>query len=233
MILPLLQSGGTRHMKKIAFSLLGGMALAALASGLAHANVYIGLREAGVNGGALTQVASGADFASWSGAYGSPFDIQSISITNLTDELASTALDILGTRPATLNVFVTSTDQMGNSPWLSAFAVNSLSLGWTITESTFIDFANGIFTTAVPLASEVFNAIGTATSVDSADGPKPHSVTAVYTINDPRGFGSTLGTIRVSAAPVPEPSSILLLLGSIGWLSFIGMRGRKNTTNAA
>lgn len=196
-----------------------------LLAGTAHATAYIGLQEDGVNGGALTQVASGADFASWSGQFGQWFNIHNISVTDLGAKLVSTALDILGTAPRDLTIYVTSTDQIGLGPLLSSLTSNQLPAGGAVRLSTFVDAANGIFTMATQIGDHLFNAIGT--DVDLAPGAlaEPYSVTGVYRIHSAGGnLDAFLDTIKVDAAPVPEPAS----LGLLGAALFVfGMMRRR------
>lgn len=185
-----------------------------LAASAAQADVYIALQETGVNGGARTTVASGADFTSWSGAYGPVFNIHNISVTDFGAKLASTSLDILGTAAATLRVFVTATNQVGLSPLLSSLTSNLIPAGGSVTLSTFVDAGNGVFATTTPLASHAFAAIGTDVSLGGTALAEPYSVTGLYELHSPGGgLDPFLDTIRVSANPVtvPEPSRVGML----------------------
>lgn len=202
-------------------------AISLLAATAARADVYIALQEAGVNGGALTQVATGDDFASWSGQYGAWFNVHNINITNLADKLASTALDLLGTAPRTLFVYVSSTDQTGLAPLLSGLTSNILPVGGSVTLSTFVDAGNGIYATTTALASHTFDAIGAVTELAVAALSEPYSVTGVYEIHSPgHNLASFADTIKVSA--VPEPSTLGLLGGGLVWLGLFFRRSPKH-----
>ena len=88
-------------------------------------------------------------------------------INPLPNILGSTSFQINAGEGGTLRVFVTSqgnTDVSSN--WISSFTSNSLPTGWSVREQTFIDTANGLFTTTgatvTQLGNTLFNAIGTS-----------------------------------------------------------------------
>src|SRR5262245_22128004 len=102
--------------------------------------------------------------------------------------LGSTANDIRAAGPGTLRVFVTSHGNTDvNSSWISSFTSNSLPTGWTVREQTFIDTANGLFTTTpgptvTQLGDHLFNMIDTNVAVALAASGNNYSVTHLYTI---------------------------------------------------
>ena len=80
--------------------------------------------------------------------------------------LGSTSFQINAGEGGTLRVFVTSQNNTDvSSNWISSFTSNSLPTGWSVREQTFIDTANGLFTTTgatvTQLGDHLFNAIGT------------------------------------------------------------------------
>lgn len=186
----------------------------------AQASVLIGLQQAGVNGGAITTQITDGDFASWAGSYGT-FNINAITgavppaTVNILD---STALNISGQTPGELKVYVTSTNQSGGQflSFLSSLTENILPTGWKATLATYVDTTNTPYGLTTNLASHEFNAIGTNVSTLGLDLPALYSITAVYDLVS-TGLGTSLATIHVSASNIPEPSSILLLLGALGW----------------
>jgi hypothetical protein len=136
-----------------------------------------------------------------------------------TDLLNSTSLNIqnlAGIHDAT--VVVTAQNlltPLGFSAIQSSFTSNVLPEGWTVTESTFIDAGNGLFTGAL-LSTQDFNAIGTSvqTAIGNAGAGPFFSVTQLYQIHS-TGVGSALSTINMSA--VPEASTwAMMILGFIG-----------------
>lgn len=160
------------------------------AAGGANASVSIGLQQVGVDGGAITTVATGATTAGAVGlTYGS-FNANSViaQAAPLPDILDSTSLDQMNAHgPGTINVFVTEqglTNPLGTLGFDSGFTVNELPKnGWTVTERSFLDSANGLFTTVTPLGSQAFTSIGTNVQLKAAStGAGPYSLTEEYTI---------------------------------------------------
>lgn len=204
-------------------TLVVAFAFAVFATSALAGTITVGLQEAGVNGGAITTEGSGgSSVAVGPIAYGS-FTINTVTAVATPSEgvLDSNSLNVSGSTAGTLVVYVTGqgiTYPTGTSPFFSSFTTNLLQSGWTVTEATYVDAANGLFTTATPLASKTFTASGldTGSSTNSATvGAGPYSITEVYTIAA-SGTGSANSTIDVSAA---EPASVgllgLVLLGGL------------------
>jgi len=153
-------------------------------------------------------------------------------IDPLPNILGSTSFQINAGDGGTLRVFVTS---QGNtdvgSLWTSSFTSNSLPTGWSVREQTFIDTANGLFTTTpggtvTQLANTLFNAAGTSTATSLAASGNNYSVTELYTITA-TGTGSALSTITLSVAPVPIPAVGAGLPGVIAGVAGLLMWRRR------
>ena len=143
-----------------------------------------------------------------------------------TDLLNSTSLNIqnnAGTH--TVTVIITAQDltgPLGINLFRSSFTSNVLPDGWTVTETTFIDPGNGLFT-GNPLSSHDFSAIGTDVqlALGNAGLVGPYSLTEQYTLHS-NSVGSALSTINISA--IPEASTwAMMMLGFIG-VGFIAFR---------
>jgi hypothetical protein len=173
-----------------------------------------------------------------------PFDANQITATGrpinpLPNILGSTSLQINGTGlGGTLRVFVTSQGNTdASNVWISSFTSNSLPSGWTVREQTFIDTANGLFTTTgatvTQLGDTLFNAIGTSVAGALAPSGNNYSVTHLYTIFAPT-TGSALSTITL-ATPLPGA----LPLFATGLLGLWALRRKRKAepansrTNAA
>jgi hypothetical protein len=119
----------------------------------------------------------------------------------------------------TIDVTVTGLTQSALQLFSSSFGSNVLNGGLTLTEQTFLDTANGIFTTTGPtvtqLGSQGFTGGGFQTQVANLGTvPAPFSITEVYTITG-TSAGNFNANIDVSA--VPEPSTwAMLMLGFLG-----------------
>ena len=127
-------------------------------------------------------------------------------INPLPNILGSTSFQINAGEGGTLRVFVTSQNNTDvSSNWISSFTSNSLPTGWSVREQTFIDTANGLFTTTgatvTQLGNTLFNAIGTSVAAAIAASGNNYSVTHLYTIVA-TGTGSALSTITL-ATPLP------------------------------
>lgn len=199
-------------------ALLVAFALSALATSALADTITIGLQEAGVNGGAIITQASSLGNATVSGASYGTFSLNNISGTGAPflseGAFDSNSLNVSSSTAGTLSVYitdqgVTNAGQPGLIGFLSALTENSLTNGFSVTESTYVDTGNGLFALTTPLASTSFTAIGTDSVETPANIPttNPFSVTAVYTITA-NGAGGANSTINVTA---PEASSIALL----------------------
>jgi hypothetical protein len=171
--------------------------------------VSIGMQE----GGPLTLVAGPSpNTASFSGVFGT-FTFNSVSgfagaAVTPPNILDSSALDTASAAGGTLDVFVTAQNltAVGVANFLSTFTQNSLTAGWTVTESTWIDAGNGMFILATALSSQVFLAAGSASKTASGDtGALLYSATELYHIVAP-GSGTANSTIDLSLAGAPGPT---------------------------
>jgi hypothetical protein len=202
-----------------ALGLVSSIALAAaLPTAVNAATVTIGLQEAGVNGGAITNEGSAAGNLAVSTAYGT-YTINNISGTSdAFNSLSGNSIDTAASS-GILKVFITA--QGLTTPtlsFLSAFTQNSLTAGMTVQELTFFDSANGLFSisggTVTALASMSFSATGASSTTSFLNsGSGPYSITEEYIITANQA-GSANSTIVVS---VPETSTwAMMILGFLG-----------------
>jgi hypothetical protein len=215
------------RMKKLALALLATAAMILPASA---GNVTIGLQE---DGGTIAQAGGGSNFTLTGVSFGT-FQLNNISGTTQPDLpppglLSSQNFNV--TSDATgmlhvLNVFVTAqglTNPLGLLDVMSSFTTNVLTSGWNVTQSTFLDAANGLFGGTL-LDNQIF--IGIGSSVKNAfvsTGGGPYSVTTEYSITTNGLPGTQNGTIEMSASPVPGPIVGAGLPAIMAGLTFLGL----------
>jgi len=213
-------------------SILSGFALAAVLATSANASIVtIGVQEADFSGGALTQVATGTNTAVVLNQSYGVFTINNISGSSDSTFLNSgNSLNTSVSGPGTLSVFITAsglTSPVGGLTFLSSFTEQVLTAGFTVQMLTFLDNANGIFTTTTPLSSQAFSSIGsTVQAADATSGPGLFSLTEEFIITA-TGTGGASSTIVITA--VPETSTwAMMILGFIG-VGFAAYRRKAAT----
>ena len=209
------------------------VAAAALATFAAPANatIYIGLQNANAAGGVLTQVATGANFASYANTWGD-FELTFTSGAQgvLPIILGSTShVQNNANSGGTLEVYVTRTGISGPVPlgFRSSFTVNTLTAGWNVTERTYYNVGNAVFNTSNLLSSKLFNPPGPATFVHyNGTGAEnaEYSVTQRYTIVAANA-GQAESTISMAA--IPEPGTWALMILGFGGAGAMLRRGRR------
>lgn len=180
--------------------------------------ISIGLQQTGVNGGAITTQTTGAGIANITGVLYGTFLLNSVTAQDtatlgIPDLVFSNSLNTSSSTAGTLEVWITSQgltfpSTSTTASVLSAFTSNTLPAGWTVTEKTFYDAANGLYATATPLGSATFTSIGTNNEITSNSFTTPFSITEEYIITS-TGAGTANDTIDTSV--LPEPTSLALL----------------------
>ena len=225
-------------MKKYVICLLSSAALAGLVAGAAKADpIYIGAQEAGVNGGAITTVASNVSGALLAG----PFSYGTFSNNSVTgadtDELGglpslldSGSLNTSTTTAGTINIFVTGQNLSGAGIFFdSSFTSNGMPRGWTVTETTYISATTALYG-GTELSTHTFTCTsGSFCGAQSFDAPEASaghagifSATDEFTITAISG-GSANSTIDFSAG-VPEASTWAMLMLGFAMVGFAGYR---------
>ena len=190
----------------------------------ANAAVFIGLQQAGTNGGAITQVATGSNFAEFSGSYGT-FEINAASVSDgplpdLLDGLAQNRNS--GGTGGVIRVFITRTNILGTpTAFKSAFTANNFTGGASATVESFYSASNQLWTGTL-LATRSFTSGGFFEQTNNvAPNAGLYSLTTVFTVNAPAVGGSRL-TAVVTA--VPEPATWAMMVGGFGLLGAASRR---------
>jgi hypothetical protein len=228
----------------LVIALGAGIGMASADSATA-ATLYLGLQEAGVNGGAILPVSLGnaATGVSYNAAYGT-FSINNISAFDQTGyNLSSTASTTAGqnaTAGQTLHVWISERDlttavNANQSIFKSTLTQNTLPPNWSVTESTYISFNNSLWGTENLLASKTFTGLGTDTQSSLLHITGAYSITeeVAITIGALGSFGDNgaLSTIdmrtTVPTTIVPEASTWAMTLLGFASLGFAGYRQAK------
>jgi len=217
-----------------------------LATSPSHATFNIYLQEAGVNGGAITQVGTGADFtsASFTGTYGD-FTVKvyggaSDNDATLSDLLSSTtSLTNNAGSTQTLNLYVSQTNY--TLPAGTPLVVES-SLGGSVTTGTLdytnifqayadknnvllgmSDYTNGP-QTATPTGSSFDT--GSATGLFDRTAGEPYSLTSMVTFTL-SGGGKANFSDHVNVTATPAPAALVLVASGVPALALAFLRRRK------
>jgi hypothetical protein len=213
------------------------VAAAALVSFSAPANaaIYIGLQQAGVNGGAITQVATGATGASYMADYGTFTMTLTTGLQGVLPVLLESTAVAQAASGGTLDVYITRdfiNDFANPMGFRSSFSTTALTSGWTLTSRTYWNADNSKFGTSNLIST--FNGVPSAGFSESQYTPSlvagPYSVTERYTIVASSAGQSNSG---ISIAVVPEPGTwALMIMGFGGAGAMLRSRRRSNALTA-
>jgi len=214
-----------KTLTKFITSTVAAVALAAVAVP-SQAAVFMGLQQTGVNGGAITDVSTiggsdGGTLASFIGSYGT-FEVNAYSaVQGILPVLESSSghTQTVGTG-GVLDIYVTRTGITGPIPtsFTSSFTNNILASGWSVTATTYVNAANGLWG-GTQLATNTFNSIGTFVGTNGGPaGAGPYSATLRYTITAPTS-GEAEASIALAAVPEPATWGLMIMgFGGIGAL---------------
>lgn len=222
-------------MKKVVFAAVFAGLVLCLVPGAHADNVFIGLGALGGAPGLVASSGTGAvslapsNVAGWTvsaTAFGTPLAGPEPNLEGFTVDASDTSLGI-----TSLQIYITEgslSSPTGINTFLSGLTSNLL-LGAisSVTESTYIDTGNGLFTTVCgtcsTLSTQTFTGIGSVTlGATTPNIAGLYSETEVFDIQA-TGVGTVQDTITISNAPEP---GTLTLFGS-GLIGLAGLLRRK------
>jgi len=226
----------SKFLPLVAIALVGAAILGAPAQ--ARAEFRLSLQEAGVNGGAITQVATGGDFTplQFSGTYGdfsvTFFGATSTNGASLSDIMSSTTTIVnLNGSSRTLTMYVSQTNfTLPTGPKLNVESGQSgtLTSGTVVLANQFQAYAdagnsiNGIggFTNGAQTATQTGSTFDTGSANGLfTRGSGSYSLTTVSTLNLSGGAILNLSN-HENVTPVPVPAGVVL---AISGLPFLGI----------
>ena len=223
-------------MAKKLMTAIAGLAVTLVLTSVARANtISIAFQETGVNGGAITQEATGSGTASFTGLYGNfVAEVSGTGTPPSTEpDLTSNSLSVnfLGFTGATLTIYVTETgitSPIGLTDLLSSFNLTLLAGPATsVVETTEYSNSNALYS-GTPFATQTFTATGSASASTKVTTSAPFSETEVYVIKT-TGFGAEAGgDISIAkgtiTSPIPESATLSLLGTGLLGLGLLGLR---------
>lgn len=206
------------------------------AASTSQAAVYIGLQQAGVNGGAITTVDVDPATAVFNGSYGS-YEVNLVTGSDAVFPVLFGSTDNTHSSTGgagTIDVWVTLTDVTevdGLTHFLTSFGISQLNPGYTLTSYSYVDTSNSVYGTETLLAQHTFTTTGAGLDIGKAVdvGAGPFSITTRYTVTG-SGTGGAFGTIGVAA--VPEPGTWALMIMGFGGAGAM-LRSRRRALVAA
>jgi hypothetical protein len=220
-----------------------GLAVLALllATSSSRASIVIGLQEAGVNGGAITTVATGADFtsASFTGTYGD-FHVQVVggasdNGADLSDLLSSTtSVTNTSSGEHTLHIYVSQTDytlpastilavESGMSGTVNSGTVNLNNIFQAFADAGNNQYGTGDFSNGLQSAVASGSTFDTGSAFGKFTRNGNYSMTTEVNF-DLSGGGKANYSDHVNVTPTPAPAGVVLaltglpVLGVGGWL---------------
>jgi len=209
-----------------------------LASGAYADTISIGFQEPGVHGGAIHTVGTGSGNLTVSGLTYGTFTVNDVSaqdfaVLGAPGLLNTQTHDISSTRPGILTIYITAQGLSftGAQYFASSFAVKALSGSIVaVEESTYFSPTNGLYNVGQTLLnSAAFIDIGTqGPFVTAGSTSGTYSVTEKYLIFDiGGGIGNDNLTVDLSASPVPEPDSLILMGSGLALAGLLYYRRRN------
>ena len=149
-----------------------------------------------------------------------------------------TCTNARATAAGTLNVYVTEQGITLSTliHWESTFTENKLPAGWSVTEWTALDPANGQLTTPFLLGGPAVFTGPAATFDDIVNNVvfppgSLYSVTEKFSIDASSNFFNGSANSTIDIAGTPEPSTWALMLLGFAGLGFLGYRGSRKAVS--
>jgi hypothetical protein len=150
----------------------------------------------------------------------------------------STDLNVASAAGSTITISISEvgiTAPKGAVTFTTILTENALLAGWSVTEASYYDPANAMFSTAKLIGKNTFKGASDATVVTpdpvDAKGLVKYSLTEIYTITLTGNAvltGQDLSTILITAPKIPEPSTWVMMGVGFAGLGLAGWKRRKS-----